>query len=117
MIAALAAGRRNKKTSRDSIDPHSTRARCPVDNATGSSTRARRRRSRSREDAVSVADGNRTERRRRLLSRGRSEGATRFFGGTIESAAERFYNGKPIMWVVLGLAGIFAVILVLGFVH
>ena len=78
MIAALAAGRRNKKTSRDSIDPHSTRARCPVDNATGSSTRARRRRSRSREDAVSVADGNRTERRRRLLSRGRSEGATRF---------------------------------------
>jgi hypothetical protein len=27
------------------------------------------------------------------------------------------WDGKPIMWVVLGLAGIFAVILVLGFVH
>ena len=27
------------------------------------------------------------------------EGATRFFGGTVESASERFCNGKPIMWV------------------
>jgi UDP-N-acetylmuramyl tripeptide synthase len=61
---AIAAGRRGAAEEpgrttirRVEIGPHSTRARCPVDNATGSSTRARRRRSRSREYVVGVTDG------------------------------------------------------------